>query len=204
MPGMARIPRYSPRTRTTALPVAPISRSSADQRMGRCGRVTDGVCIRLYDEENYRGRPRFTPPEILRANLAEVILRMISLKLGDISAFPFIDPPDPRSIRDGLSLLAELGAIAKDADRTHRKGLERFHLTDRGRIMARMPIDPRLSRMLIEARQLGCLPSVLVIAAALSIQDPRERPVDKEQAADQALFIVAPSLGSCCVPVTHS
>ncbi len=184
--GLARIPRYSPRTRTTALPVAPIARSSADQRMGRCGRVENGICIRLYEEANYEGRPRFTPPEILRANLAEVILRMISLKLGDIGAFPFIDPPDPRSIRDGLNLLAELDAIARNEDRSHRKGIERYGLTARGRIMARMPIDPRLSRMLIEARQQGCLPQLLVLAAALSIQDPRERPVEKEQAADQA------------------
>ena len=184
--GLARIPRYSPRTRTTALPVAAIARSSADQRMGRCGRVENGICIRLYDEADYQARPRFTPPEILRANLAEVVLRMISLKLGDISAFPFIDPPDPRSVRDGLNLLVELEAIERDDARTHRRGLERFHLTERGWIMARMPIDPRLSRMLIEARQQGCLPALLVIAAALSIQDPRERPVEKEPAADQA------------------
>ena len=184
--GLARIPRYSPRSRTTALPVSPIARSSADQRMGRCGRVENGICIRLFDEESYQGRPRFTPPEILRANLAEVILRMISLKLGDISAFPFIDSPDPRSIRDGLNLLVELEAIEKDDTHSHRKGLERYRLTDRGRIMARMPIDPRLSRMLIEAQQHGCLSQMLVIAAVLSIQDPRERPVEKEQAADQA------------------
>ncbi|MDJ0886867.1 MAG: ATP-dependent RNA helicase HrpA [Desulfobacterales bacterium] len=184
--GLARIPRYSPRTRTTALPVAPIARSSADQRKGRCGRVENGICIRLYEEANYQARPRFTPPEILRANLAEVILRMISLKLGDIGAFPFIDPPDPRSIRDGLNLLSELGAIERDANRSHRKGIERYRLTERGRVMARMPIDPRLSRMLIEGRQQGCLPQLLVLAAALSIQDPRERPVEKEPAADQA------------------
>lgn len=184
--GLARIPRYSPRSRTTALPVSPIARSSADQRMGRCGRVEHGICIRLYGEENYQGRPRFTPPEILRANLAEVILRMISLKLGDISTFPFIDRPDPRSIRDGLNLLVELNAIAKNEAHSHRKGLERYRLTARGRIMARMPIDPRLSRMLIEAEGHGCSPQMLVIAAALSIQDPRERPVEKEQAADQA------------------
>ncbi|MGD9331521.1 MAG: ATP-dependent RNA helicase HrpA [Desulfobacterales bacterium] len=184
--GLARIPRYSPRTRTTALPVTHISRSSADQRLGRCGRVADGVCIRLYAEENYQGRPRFTPPEILRANLAEVILRMISLKLGDIDSFPFIDRPDPRSIRDGLKLLSELGAIERDQAGRHRKGLERYRLTGRGRIMARMPIDPRLSRMLIEAGRQGCLAPMLAITAVLSIQDPRERPVDREQAADQA------------------
>ncbi len=184
--GLARIPRYSPRTRTTALPIAPIARSSADQRMGRCGRVANGICVRLYTEEDYQGRPRFTPPEILRANLAEVILRMISLQLGDISTFPFIDPPDPRSVHDGLQLLLELDAIEKHDGPSRRKGLAGYRLTDQGRIMARMPIDPRLSRMLIEARHHGCLPQLLVIAAALSIQDPRERPVDKEQAADQA------------------
>lgn len=184
--GLARIPRYSPRTRTTALPVSPIARSSADQRLGRCGRVENGICIRLYEEENYQSRPRFTPPEILRANLAEVILRMISLKLGDIAAFPFIDRPDSRSITDGLNLLMELEAIAKSDNHAQHKGTARFRLTDKGRIMARMPIDPRLARMLIEARQQQCLPQMLVIAAALSIHDPRERPVDKEQAADQA------------------
>jgi len=184
--GLARIPRYSPRTRTTALPVTPIARSSADQRMGRCGRVENGVCIRLFEEDNYQGRPRFTTPEILRANLADVILRMISLKLGDISAFPFIDPPDPRSVSDGLQLLLELDAIEKDAGRSRRKGLAGYRLTGQGRIMARMPIDPRLSRMLIEAQRHGCLQQLVVIAAALSIQDPRERPLNKEQAADQA------------------
>ncbi len=184
--GLARIPRYSPRTRTTALPIAPIARSSADQRMGRCGRVANGICVRLYGEEDYQGRPRFTPPEILRANLAEVILRMISLKLGDISTFPFIDPPDPRSVRDGLQLLLELEAIEKDDGPSRRKGLAGYRLTAQGRIMAHMPIDPRLSRMLIEAQRHGCLTQLMVIAAALSIQDPRERPVGKEQAADQA------------------
>ncbi len=184
--GLARIPRYSPRTRTTALPVAPIARSSADQRMGRCGRVANGVCIRLYEEADYLSRPRFTPPEILRANLADVILRMISLKLVDIAAFPFIDRPDPRNVQDGLNLLLELGALERPSRPAHRKGLARYQLTDRGRIMARMPVDPRLSRMLIEARRGGCLPQMLVIAAALSIQDPRERPADKAQQADQA------------------
>jgi len=184
--GLARIPRYSPRTRTTALPVTAIARSSADQRMGRCGRVENGICVRLYSEESYQSRPRFTPPEILRANLADVILRMISLKLGDIAVFPFIDPPDPRSIRDGLNLLVELEAITPAGNRSRRKGTERYQLTAQGRIMARMPIDPRLSRMLIEAKQQGCLAQMQIIAAALSIQDPRERPVEKEQAADQA------------------
>jgi ATP-dependent helicase HrpA len=183
--GLARIPRYSPRTRTTAMPVAPISRSSADQRKGRCGRVANGVCIRLYSEEDYRSRPEYTPPEISRANLAEVILRMLALNLGDVAAFPFIDPPDPKSIADGFNLLSELGAIEEGR---RRKGEERSaaELTDIGRMMARIPLDPRLSRMLIEARREGCLEEIAVIAAALSIQDPRERPVEKTAEADRA------------------
>ncbi len=181
--GLARISQYSPRTRTTALPVAPISRSSADQRKGRCGRVADGVCIRLYSEEDYENRPRFTPPEILRSNLAEVILRMISLRLGEIADFPFIDPPSSKHIQDGSDLLLELGAIVPATGR-NRAG-ERYRLTERGRLMARMPLDPRLSRMLIEAGENGCLPEVTVIAAALSIQDPRERPAEKQAEADQ-------------------
>ncbi len=178
--GLARIPRYSPRNRTTGLPVVPISRSSADQRAGRCGRVQDGVCIRLFSEEDYIGRPRFTPPEILRSSLADVILRMIALGLGDIDAFPFIDRPDPKRIKDGLAMLSELGAIEGNG----RGGEHR--LTRRGRLMARLPVDPRLSRMLIEARREGCLEELVVIASALSIQDPRERPSDAPQAADQA------------------
>ncbi len=180
--GLARISQYSPRTRTTALPVAPISRSSADQRKGRCGRVQNGVCIRLYSGEDYENRPRFTPPEILRSNLAEVILRMISLRLGEIADFPFIDPPSAKHIQDGYDLLLELGAIAP-AKGKKRSG-ERFRLTDRGRIMARMPLDPRLSRMLLEARENGCLDDITIIAAALSIQDPRERPAEKQAEAD--------------------
>jgi ATP-dependent helicase HrpA len=186
--GLARIPRYSPRSRTTAMPVAPISRSSADQRKGRCGRVANGVCIRLYSEEDYLGRPRYTPPEILRANLAEVILRMIALRLGEVAEFPFIDPPDPRSIADGFRLLVELGAIEEEGRGKaggERDGKE-IRLTAIGRMMARIPLDPRLSRMLIEARNEGCLEPVAVIAAVLSIQDPRERPADKTAAADQA------------------
>ncbi len=180
--GLARISQYSPRTRTTALPVAPISRSSADQRKGRCGRVQNGVCIRLYSEDDYENRPRFTPPEILRSNLAEVILRMISLRLGEIADFPFIDPPSAKHIQDGYDLLLELGAIAP-AKGKKRSG-EKYRLTDRGRIMARMPLDPRLSRMLMEARENGCLDEITVIAAALSIQDPRERPTEKQAEAD--------------------
>ena len=178
--GLARISQYVPRSRTTSLPVVPISRSSADQRKGRCGRVQNGVCIRLFSEEDYLNRPLFTQPEILRANLADVILRMISLKLGDVDKFPFIDRPAEKSIRDGFNLLEELGAIWRpNAEKAYR-------LTDNGRIMARMPIDPRLSRMLIEAQKENCLAQTVVIAAALSIQDVRERPLDKENLADQA------------------
>jgi len=182
--GLARISQYVPRSRTTALPVVPISRSSADQRKGRCGRVENGVCIRLYPEADYHNRPLFTQPEILRSNLAEVILRMIALDLGDIDAFPFIDRPAEKSIRDGFNLLVELGAIER-AD-TPRKGRLRYRLTENGRTMARLPIDPRLARMLLEAHQEKCLRPIVVIAAALSIQDVRERPLDKEAQADQA------------------
>ena len=189
--GLARISCYTPRSRTTSLPVVPISRSSADQRKGRCGRVENGICIRLFSEQDFLSRPIFTPPEILRANLAEVILRMIALRLGDIEDFPFIDRPAPRSIRDGFDLLLELGAIkpVKKARKT-KKG-DVFLLTEKGRLMSRMPVDPRLSRMLIEADRKGCLNEIAVIASALSIQDPRERPVEKAQQADQmhSLFI---------------
>ncbi|MDA8164160.1 MAG: ATP-dependent RNA helicase HrpA, partial [Desulfobacteraceae bacterium] len=171
--GLARIAAYNVRARTTKLPVKPVSRASADQRRGRCGRVGPGVCLRLFSEEDYNNRPEYTLPEILRSNLAEVILRMISLRLGDPAEFPFIDPPSSRAIRDGYSLLRELGAIDA-ADR----------LTERGRIMARLPLDPRISRMIVEARDRNCLTEVTVIAAALSIQDPRVRPAEKEAEAD--------------------
>jgi len=186
--GLARISRYSPRTRITSLPVVAISRSSADQRKGRCGRVADGICIRLYAEEDYLNRPLYTPPEILRTNLADVCLRMIALHLGELSRFPFIDPPDTRSIRDGYKLLSELGAIFEGNVSGHpRRGRKlRYELTPNGRLMAKIPIDPRLSRILIQARHEGCIPEITVIAAALSIPDPRERPADKIQAADQA------------------
>lgn len=182
--GLARISQYTPRSRTNTLPVVPISQSSADQRQGRCGRVADGICIRLYSEADYLQRPRFTPPEILRANLAEVILRMTALKLGDVASFPFIDPPAARSIQDGYSLLLELGAIAQSAK--GGEGSRRYTLRAKGRVMARLPLDPRLACMLLEAHQRGCLPEVAVIAAALSIQDPRERPAEKQAQADQA------------------
>jgi ATP-dependent helicase HrpA len=182
--GLARISQYVPRSRTTALPVVPISRSSADQRKGRCGRVQNGICIRLFSEDDYLNRPLFTQPEILRSNLAEVILRMISLKLGAIDQFPFIDRPAEKSIRDGFNLLLELGAIVRKQANSGKAS--EYRLTDNGRTRARLPVDPRLSRMLIEARQEGCLGPVVVIAAALSIQDVRERPIDKEALADQA------------------
>jgi len=200
--GLARIPRYSPRTRTTAMPVVPVSRSSADQRKGRCGRVANGTCIRLYSEEDYLGRPPYTPPEILRANLAEVILRMLALDLGSVAEFPFIDPPDARSIADGFRLLFELGAIEEvgswkleggrgKAEGGRRKAEEKredegVRLTVTGRMMARIPLDPRLSRMLIEARDEGCVEEIAVLAAVLSIQDPRERPADKTAEAGRA------------------
>jgi ATP-dependent helicase HrpA len=241
--GLARISRYSPRTRTTSLPVVPISRSSCDQRMGRCGRVQNGICLRLYAENDYQARPKFTPPEIIRANLAEVILRMISLKLGDVLDFPFIDSPDLKSIKDGFNLLAELGAIVtkhsakgkaqsvesrgqktedriqnsewgmrppahrglrpggnaerKQEDPSSPEGVKavdggqkigahrQIRLTAKGRVMARIPLDPRLSRVLIEAEQQQCMAEIVIIAAALSIQDPRERPIEKTAEADR-------------------
>ena len=204
--GLARISRYTPRTRTTSLPVLPVSKSSADQRKGRCGRIENGICIRLFSEEDYQTRPQFTPPEIVRANLAEVILRMISLKLGDINEFPFIDRPDLKNIKDGYDLLSELGAItqrprdkdkrpkAKDGRYPRDSGTQskyRFALTQTGRLMAKIPLDPRLSRMLIEAQQEQCIPEMAVIAAALSIQDPRERPSEKTQEADRMHAIFA-------------
>ena len=183
--GLARLLRYLPRTRTTALPIEPVSQSSADQRMGRCGRVENGVCIRLYSEEDYESRPIYTPPEILRSNLAEVILRMIALNLGDIESFPFIDQPASKSISDGFELLKELGAIEETKDK--RKNADsKYKLTSLGRFMAKIPLDPRISRMLIEARKEGCISEILVIAAVLSIQDPRERPMEKAEEADQA------------------
>ena len=187
--GLARISRYSPRSRTTALPVAPISQASCDQRAGRSGRVADGICIRLYSQADYENRPRFTAPEILRTNLAEVVLRMVALRLGDIADFPFIDRPADKSIRDGIQLLEELGAVEatqKPAAADAALGSRHLRLTTCGRQMARMPLDPRLSRMLIEARRRGCAAQITIIAAALSIADARERPAEKAAAADQA------------------
>ncbi|HEX6443552.1 MAG TPA: ATP-dependent RNA helicase HrpA [Streptosporangiales bacterium] len=179
-PGTARISRYSNRTKVQRLPIEPISQASANQRKGRCGRVADGICIRLYSEEDFLARPEFTDPEILRTSLASVILQMNAAGLGDVAAFPFIDPPDKRAVTAGVQLLEELGALAPAAKGAGRR------LTRLGRTLARLPVDPRLARMVVEADRNGCVREVLVIAAALAIQDPRERPADHEQAADQS------------------
>ncbi len=178
-PGMARVSRYSTRLKVQRLPIEAVSRASADQRKGRCGRVADGICIRLYSEEDYLARPEFTDPEILRTNLASVILQMTAIGLGDIAAFPFVEPPDRRNVKDGVQLLEELGAL-DPAQSDPRK-----RLTALGRRLALLPLDPRLARMVLEADRNGCVREVLVITAALSIQDPRERPQEKQQAADQ-------------------
>ena len=174
-PGEARINRYSPRSRIQRLPVEPISRASADQRKGRCGRVGPGICLRLYSEEDYLGRPGFTDPEIRRSNLAAVILQMLDLRLGAVEGFPFLEPPDRKSIREGYRLLEEVGAV----DPRHR-------LTDLGRKLARLPVDPVAGRMILAATEHGCVPEVLVIASALAVQDPRERPAERQAQADQA------------------
>ncbi|HHH39253.1 MAG TPA: ATP-dependent RNA helicase HrpA, partial [Sedimenticola sp.] len=173
--GFARISRYSHRSKVQRLPVEPVSRASAEQRKGRCGRVAAGICIRLYSEESFAARPEFTEPEILRTNLASVILQMKILGFGEIEAFPFVDPPDRRLIRDGYRILTEIGALGGDR-----------RVTPLGRQLARLPVDPRIARMLLAAAAGHCLAEVLVIAAALSVQDPRERPLEKQQAADEA------------------
>ncbi|MBH5133674.1 ATP-dependent RNA helicase HrpA [Streptomyces sp. HB-N217] len=178
-PGFARISRYSHRTKVQRLPIEPVSQASANQRKGRCGRTSDGICIRLYSEDDFNARPEFTDAEILRTNLASVILQMTAAGLGDIEKFPFIDPPDHRNIRDGVQLLQELGAL-DPAQKDVRK-----RLTDTGRKLAQLPVDPRLARMVLEADKNGCVREVMVIAAALSIQDPRERPAEKQAQADQ-------------------
>ncbi|NUK51641.1 ATP-dependent RNA helicase HrpA [Streptomyces lunaelactis] len=178
-PGNARISRYSHRTKVQRLPIERISQASANQRKGRCGRTSDGICVRLYDEDDFLTRPEFTDAEILRTNLASVILQMTAAGLGDIEKFPFIDPPDHRNIRDGVQLLQELGAFDPVEKDPKKK------LTPLGRKLSQLPVDPRLARMVIEADKNGCVREVMVIAAALSIQDPRERPAEKQTQADQ-------------------
>ncbi len=176
--GVARISRYSHRTKVQRLPIEAISQASANQRSGRCGRVEAGIAVRLYSEEDFEARPEFTEPEILRTNLGSVILQMTSLGLGDIADFPFVEPPDRRNVAAGVQLLEELGALST-------RSKNRGSLTQLGRRLARLPIDPRLARMILEAERLGCVREVLVIAAALSLQDPRERPVEQRPQADQ-------------------
>ncbi|WP_338036799.1 ATP-dependent RNA helicase HrpA [Nocardioides ferulae] len=199
--GVARISRFSARTKVQRLPIEPISQASANQRSGRCGRVEAGVAIRLYSEEDFLGRPEFTDPEILRTNLASVILQMTSLGLGEIARFPFVEPPDRRNVTAGVQLLEELGALDtsprpeppkesrggrdRRRGRRDRRPQEGHRLTTVGRRLARLPIDPRLGRMILEAERLGCVREVLVIAAALSLQDPRERPAEQQAQADQ-------------------
>jgi ATP-dependent helicase HrpA len=203
--GLARISRYVPQSRTRRLPVEPVAQSSADQRKGRCGRVSNGVCIRLYSEQDFNDRPRFAPPEIQRSNLADVILRMKAFGLGDIEEFPFLNAPPAKGVRAGYALLEELGAIVKcraespnpaavqgrsedrrsSATPPHSERDE-FELTDLGRDLAHLPVDPTVGRMVLQARQEKCVREILVIAAALSIQDPRERPLDAQAKADAA------------------
>lgn len=192
--GFARISRYSYRSRVQRLPIEAISQAAANQRKGRCGRVAPGVCIRLYSEEDFTGRPEFTEPEILRTNLASVILQMANLRLGSVDDFEFIEPPDSRLVTDGHKLLDELGAItAKNeavvSTQTNKpkakKGLDHLSLTPTGQKMARMPIDPRLARMLVAGSDFDCIREMLIVVAALAVQDPRERPANKRQQADQ-------------------
>ncbi len=185
-PGLARIKRYSYRSKVEQLQVERISQAAAQQRAGRCGRVAAGVCVRLYEEEDFARRPAFTEPEILRASLASVILRMKSLGLAAVEAFPFVDPPAPRAIADGYALLAELGAVDDQGGGEGPHPARGYELTETGRQLARLPVDPRIGRMVLAAKEEGCLAEVLVIAAALSVQDPRERPIERAQAADEA------------------
>jgi len=214
-PGTERISRYSYRTKVQRLPIEPISQASANQRKGRCGRVSEGICIRLYSEEDFNNRPEFTDPEILRTNLASVILQMTALGLDDIEAFPFVDAPDKRHIQDGVKLLEELGAIQPKKIKSYKHDGARFptrakdvsankngtryetcaieseekkqgwELTPIGRQLAQLPVDPRLAKMLLSAVNFGCVYEVMIIVSALSIQDPRERPTDKQQASDE-------------------
>jgi ATP-dependent helicase HrpA len=173
--GLARVKRYSVRNKTTLLQIEKVSQAAAQQRAGRCGRVAEGICVRLYGEEDFAKRPRYTDPEILRSSLASVILRMAALDLGAVDEFPFLEAPPPRAIADGYQLLQELGAV--DAER---------RLTPLGRELARLPLDPRVGRIVLAARDSGCLAEALVIASALAVPDPRERPLERQQAADQA------------------
>jgi ATP-dependent helicase HrpA len=173
-PGLARLSRYSVRSKVQRLPIEPVSQASAEQRKGRCGRLSDGICVRLYSAPDFAQRPAFTDPEILRTNLAAVVLQMHALGLGEVARFPFLDPPEERQVNDGVRLLEELGALGA------RK------LTAIGRALARLPVDPRIARMLLAGAERGALAEMLVIASFLSIQDPRERPADKQQAADQS------------------
>nr|MBA2559983.1 ATP-dependent RNA helicase HrpA [Propionibacteriales bacterium] len=203
--GLARISRFSARTKVQRLPIEPISKASADQRKGRCGRQADGICIRLYAEEDFDARPEFTDPEIVRTNLASVILQMTALGLGDIGRFPFVEPPDTRSVQAGIQLLEEIGAItsARRARRSKPRGRAETRMADGrtavssgknatpalttiGRQLAQLPVDPRLGRMIVEGHRNGCLREVIIVAAALSIQDPRERPSEQQDAADAA------------------
>ncbi|PKH26769.1 ATP-dependent RNA helicase HrpA [Enterobacterales bacterium CwR94] len=177
-PGTARISRYSYRTKVQRLPIEPVSQASANQRKGRCGRVSEGICIRLYSEDDFLSRPLFTDPEILRTNLASVILQMTALGLGDIAAFPFVEAPDKRNIQDGVRLLEELGALQQPEEGQYR-------LTALGRQLSQLPVDPRLARMVLAANTTASVREVMIIVSALSIQDPRERPADKQQASDE-------------------
>ncbi len=174
-PGTARISRYAPRSGVQRLPVEAVSRASADQRKGRCGRVGPGICVRLYSEEDYQGRPQYTAPEIQRTDLASVILQTMVLNLGPLEEFPFLDPPKTENVRDGYRTLFELGAIDGD-----------YQLTELGRRLGKLPVDPRTGRIILAGEQENCLHEVLIIAAALEVQDPRERPLEKQQAADEA------------------
>ncbi|EGF13118.1 MULTISPECIES: ATP-dependent RNA helicase HrpA [Haemophilus] len=180
-PGTARISRYSYRTKVQRLPIEPISQASANQRKGRCGRVSEGICIRLYSEEDFNSRPEFTDPEILRTNLASVILQMTALGLDDIEAFPFVDAPDKRHIQDGVKLLEELGAF----ETVQTKSGEKRLLTRVGRQLTQLPVDPRLAKMILSAVNFGCVYEMMIIVSALSIQDPRERPQEKQQDSDE-------------------
>jgi ATP-dependent helicase HrpA len=183
-PGTARVSRYSRRTKVQRLPIEKVSQASANQRSGRCGRLGPGICVRLYSEEDFASRRPFTEPEVLRTNLASVVLQMAAIGLGEIEDFPFLDPPDRRNVKDGIALLEELGALLPPDDGSGRSGAEgAWRLTPLGRKLAKLPLDPRLGRMVLEAERFDCLAEVLVIAAALSVQDPRERPTEKREAA---------------------